>query len=178
MENRRGKIIVSKAGGTAGAGSKTYKLTLPSSWVSALGLTNRQNVVLSFDGEAITVRPVQSMKQYLEYRRSQKHEMLIIKYYNATELCTLIYADQTAKDLMAENYTDRLLKTAFGNKPYPTWQDLESFLEERCVPRQRDGLNAYLNALGLEEYEPLDIVRKTKGRMAEDDQWLEVEMAK
>ena len=29
--------------------------------------------------------------------------------------------------------------------------------------------------LGLDEYDPLAIVRKTKGRMAEDDQWIEVQ---
>jgi hypothetical protein len=32
---------------------------------------------------------------------------------------------------------------------------------------------AWVQALGLEEYDPLAIVRKTQGRMAEDDQWLE-----
>ena len=31
-----------------------------------------------------------------------------------------------------------------------------------------------LEALGLEEYDPLAIIQKTKGRMAEDDQWMEV----
>ena len=56
----------------------------------------------------------------------------------------------------------------------PTWADLEEFLEERCIPRQRAGLREYLEALGLEEYDPLAIIQKTKGRMAEDDQWMEV----
>ena len=66
------------------------------------------------------------------------------------------------------------MKTAFGTNELPTWEDFELFLEERCVPRERAGLREYLEALGLEEYDPLDIVRKTQGRMAEDDQWLEV----
>lgn len=66
------------------------------------------------------------------------------------------------------------MKTAFGANELPTWEDFELFLEERCVPRERAGLREYLEALGLEEYDPLDIVRKTQGRMAEDDQWLEV----
>lgn len=30
-------------------------------------------------------------------------------------------------------------------------------------------------AIGLEEYDPVEIIRKTAGRMAEDQQWLEVE---
>ena len=74
-----------------------------------------------------------------------------------------------------ENYTDMMVKTAFGTNAAPTWADLEAFLEERCIPRQRAGLREYLEALGLEEYDPLAIVQKTQGRMAEDDQWMEVE---
>lgn len=42
-------------------------------------------------------------------------------------------------------------------------------------PESRAGLREYLEAIGLEEYDPLEIIRKTAGRMAEDQQWLEVE---
>lgn len=40
--------------------------------------------------------------------------------------------------------------------------------------RQRDGLRYYLQELGLDHYEPLAIVRKTQGRMAEDNCWLDI----
>ena len=66
------------------------------------------------------------------------------------------------------------VKTAFGNNPHPTWDDFQAFLEERCIPRQRAGLREYLEAIGVAEYDPLQIIQKTKGRMAEDQQWLEV----
>ena len=88
-------------------------------------------VILSFDGEAIHVRPVQSMEQYRDARIEQGHELLEIRYYNGDCLCTLIYADRTAKDLLAENYTEQSVKTAFGKNRFPSWADLESFLEER-----------------------------------------------
>ena len=176
METRLGKITASKAGGTASSGAKTYKLSLPSAWVAAMGLAgNGGRVVLSFDGEAITLRPEQSMEQYKAVRLAQGHELMEIRYYNGDTLCTLIYADKTALDLCAENYTDNLVKTAFGKNSLPTWADLEAFLEERCIPRQRAGLREYLEALGLDEYDPLAIIQKTKGRMAEDDQWMEVQ---
>lgn len=179
METRCGKIIVGKAGGTAGRGSKTYKLSLPSAWVNALGLAEDSgHVTLSFDGEAITIRPLQSMEQYRVSRLAQGHALLEIRYYNGNTLCTLIYADKTAHDLCAENYTEQAVKTAFGKNPVPSWADLESFLEERCIPRQRAGLREYLETLGLDEYDPLAIIRKTKGRMAEDDQWMEVQEIK
>ena len=61
-----------------------------------------------------------------------------------------------------------------GKNRLPTWEDLQNFLEERCIPRQREGLRAYLDALGLDEYDPWEIVRRTQGRMAEDQQWIEV----
>jgi len=175
METRLGKITAGKAGGTASSGSKTYKLTMPSAWVAAMGLAgDGGRVVLSFDGETIIIRPEQSVEQYKAARLAQGHELMEIRYYNGDTLCTLIYADKTALDLCAENYTDNLVKTAFGKNSLPTWADLEAFLEERCIPRQRAGLREYLEALGLDEYDPLAMIRKTKGRMAEDDQWMEV----
>ncbi len=175
MEMRLGKITASKAGGTAASGAKTYKLSLPSAWVAAMGLAgDGGRVVLSFDGEAITVRPRQSMEQYKTARLAQGHALLEVRYYNGDALCTLIYADKTAQDLCAENHMDNLVKTAFGKNLLPTWADLEAFLEERCVPRQRAGLREYLEALGLDEYDPLSIIQKTKGRMAEDNQWMEL----
>ena len=65
MEMRLGKITAGKAGGTASSGSKTYKLSLPSAWVTAMGLAgDGGRVVLSFDGETITLRPEQSGEQY------------------------------------------------------------------------------------------------------------------
>ena len=76
--------------------------------------------------------------------------------------------------LAVENLVDDSLSTAFGVNTSPTWEDLENFLEERCVPRQRDGLQYYLRELGLDHYDPLAIVRKTQGRMAEDNCWLDI----
>lgn len=175
METRLGKVTASKVGGTAGRGSKTYKISLPSAWVAAMGLTGEdEHVVLTFDKETIIVRPKQSMEQYRASRLEQGHELLEIRYYNGDTLCTLIYADQTVQDICVENYTQQIVKTAFGKNPVPSWADLELFMEERCIPRQRAGLREYLEALGLDKYDPLAIIRKTKGRMAEDDQWLEV----
>ena len=176
METRHGRITASKAGGTAGKGSKTYKLSLPSSWVSAMGIPrDGGDVIIFFDGDTITVEMKQSIEKYRTSRLAKGHDLMEIRYYSGDKLCTLICADRTVRDLRAENYTDNLVKTAFGINTFPSWEDLEDFLEERCIPRQRAGLREYLEALGLDEYEPIEIIQKTKGRMAEDDQWIEVE---
>lgn len=48
------------------------------------------------------------------------------------------------------------------------------FLKDRCVPQERDGLKYYLSDLGLDCYDPLAIIRKTEGRMAEDSCWIKI----
>ena len=171
MEKRLGKINISAAGGTAGKGAKTYKLTVPSAWITELGITaDEREVELSFDGERIIIsRPMDPARF-----RNPDHEQRTFLYYDGDMLCTRIYADFTDHTVCAENCTDNPVKTAFGKNALPTWDDFTAFLEERCVPRQRAGLREYLEALGLGEYDPLAIVRKTQGRMAEDDQWIEV----
>lgn len=176
METRVGKIIVSHAGGTAGNGSKTYKIAMPTAWISQMGLSGSQReVILSFDGASVSICPLQSLEQFREARQKQGHDLMTIRYYNGDSLCTEICADRTARDLRIDDHTENPVKSAFGNNRFPSWDDLEEFLEERCIPRQRAGMREYLDALGLEEYDPLAIIQKTKGHMAEDDQWMEVE---
>lgn len=179
METRLEKLIVSRAGGTAGSGSVTYKISLPSTWVSSMHLDpENRRVVLSFNGTAITIRPEMTLSQFKAARLAEGHDLLNVRYFDGQDLCTAICVDLTARDLQIENHTDRLIKTAFGKNNSPSWSDWEAFLEERCIPRQRAGLREFLEQLGLDEYDPLAIVKKTKGRMAEDDQWMEVQPIK
>lgn len=169
-------MIVGTAGGTAGKGAKTYKVSIPSAWVAAMGIDDsKKEIELQFDGQQITIKKKLSGKEFAEQKRALQHDVKCLRYFNGDVLCTVIYADFTDKTLAVENHTDALVKTAFGKNELPTWDDLTSFLEERCVPRQREGLQSYLESLGLDHYDPLDIIRRTGGRMAEDQQWLAVE---
>lgn len=176
MEIRTGNIIVGAVGGTAGKGAKTYKVSIPSSWISAIGVSNSQREVeLQFDGQQIVIKKKLSAREFAEQKQALQHEVKCLKYYNDAILCTVIYADFTDQTLAAENHIDALVKTAFGKNKLPTWDDFTAFLEERCLPRQREGLQSYLESLGLDHYDPLDIIQRTGGRMAEDQQWLSVE---
>ena len=49
------------------------------------------------------------------------------------------------------------------------------FLESRCFPESRDKMKLILKDLGLPFYDPIMIIEKTKGRMAEDDFWIRIE---
>lgn len=174
MERRIAKLIVGKAGGTAGKDSKTYKVSLPSKWVAELGLTESK-MEISFDGERIIISPQLSMDEFLEKKESLGHKLMKFEFYDGEILCTQIIADFTDETLSVENTTEHIVKTAFGKNEVPIWDDFLNFLEERCVPRSRSGIREYLEAIGVEEYSPLEIIKKTNGRMAEDNQWLKWE---
>ena len=173
METRNAKLIVNKSGGTASEKSKTYRVTIPNSWVEQLGISeDNREIELSFNGSEITVRRKQTMQEYKDTHNRNK--LLQLQFYHGDSLCTTILADETAEKVLIENHTSDPLYTAFGVNNNPDWQDYQNFLEERCIPKSRAGLQEYLNAIGVDEYNPLEIVRKTKGRMAEDQSWLEV----
>lgn len=175
VEKRILNMMIGAAGGTAAKGAKTYKLALPSSWVAQMGFDEENRKVdLTFDGTSITIARRLNAEEFVTRKRACLHDLRQLCYYDGTVLCSTIYADFTDQTLLAVNHTEHLTKTAFGRNEAPTWEDFLAFLEERCIPRARAGLRDYLEVLGLDEYDPLAIIQKTAGRMAEDDQWLEV----
>jgi len=176
MEQRQGKIIIHASGGTAAKGSSTYKLTLPSLWIKEMGISEQdRNVDIRFDGKTIIISKRLALDDFTSDRLAQGHILLKLSFYNINTLCTTVISDMTDHTLRIENHTDNIIKTAFGNNFSPTWDDLQQFLEERCVPRTRSGIREYLETIGVGEYDPIEIIKKTKGRMAEDDQWLDIE---
>ena len=175
MEHRSGKIIIGSAGGTAALGSKTYKVSIPSLWMKEMGIDeNNRNVDIRFDGNTIYISRELSVEDFVLQKKELGHDVRIMNYYDDKELCTVIYADFSDKTVKAENHTSDIIKTAFGNNMLPTCEDFTAFLEERCIPRKRGGIREYLEAIGVAEYNPLEIIKKTNGRMAEDKQWIEI----
>ena len=177
MEKRIGNVIIQAPGGTASKNSSTYKVSLPSAWIKEMGITESdRQIELSFDGTSITISKRLSLDEFIRSGSSAGHRMYLFSYYDNQTLCSKIAADYTDQTLCFENYINNFLRTAFGNNPAPTWEDFQTFLEERCISRSRAGLQEYMETIGVERYEPLDIIQKTKGRMAEDDQWIHLEV--
>ena len=177
MEKRLGNIIIQTPGGTAAKGSSTYKVSLPSSWIKELGIAaEKRQVELCFDGKTITISKRLTLPEFISQKSKAGHALLQFFYYDGDILCSLVAADFTDQTLCTENYVSDVIKTAFGNNEVPTWNDFQNFLEERCIPRARAGLREYLEALGLDEYDPLEIIKKTSGRMAEDNQWIKIKV--
>ena len=97
-------------------------------------------------------------------------------------LCELRAAEMAGKGncfpIKGQFHFPLFLIDSHGLYPFCRQCDLADFLAERCIPRQRAGLREYLEALGLDEYDPFAIIEKTGGRMAEDQQWLTIEVLK
>lgn len=99
---------------------------------------------------------------------------LRMTYMYGQHPCTVIDVDFLNRKIYIQNHTGDLLHRAFGVKEEPTWEDFEDFLEERCFPRTRGDCRKLLEKLDLTDYDPLQIIEKTRGRMAEDSLWIKL----
>lgn len=97
---------------------------------------------------------------------------VVYLYMDREEPVTLIDACSAVRRIKILNFTDDLISRAFGIRTEPTWEDYEAFLETRCMPRTRYGIQEELENMGLDFYDPVLIIEKTKGRVYEDSQWL------
>lgn len=88
--------------------------------------------------------------------------------------CTVIDVDFLEQKISIQNKTADPVHRAFGVIEDPTWKDFEGFLKDRCFPETRGNRKDLLRQLGLTDYDPLQIVEKTQGRMADDELWLKV----
>lgn len=60
MEERKAKILFNKSGGTAKGTAITNRVTIPTSWVKELGITeDNRDVKLIYDGYKITIEKLE-----------------------------------------------------------------------------------------------------------------------
>ena len=98
---------------------------------------------------------------------------LIYMYENT--ICTVIDVDESSREVEIHNYMDKPMFRAFGVNTEPTFEDYEEFIESRCFPRERDKIKLELKRLDIPFYDPIMIIEKTEGRMAEDNFWVKIE---
>lgn len=170
------RVNTRKAGGSASKKALKYSIAIPSQWVRELELDQGQiEISRSEDGKIIIQKRLPyDVDDFLLESRAAGHKVRIYHYYDGEALCSKIAVDFTAEQVAVANYVDDVLKTAFGINLYPSWEDFLAFLEDRCIPRTRDHVDQYLQALNLTEYSPVQIVEKTQGRMMEDNHWIKI----
>ena len=77
--------------------------------------------------------------------------------------------NEPERKVKVKNYTDKIMFRAFGVVETPDYDKYLEFLESRCFPSSRDKMKLILKDLDLPVYDPMMIIEKTEGRMAEDD---------
>ncbi len=176
METRKANVIVGNAGGNTGKSSNNYKISIPNRWINEMGISkDNREVSISFDGEKIMISKKETFDEFISRKKVLKHSLKIFEFIERQSVLTKICADFTDETLCIENYTDNKIKTAFGVNENPEWHDFLEFLESRCIPKTRSGIKEYLSVLGLYEYDALEIVKITKGKMSEDNMILKIE---
>ena len=56
MKRKKAKVIFNKSGGTASKGGITNRITIPTTWIREMGITEEErNVIIEFDGNTITI---------------------------------------------------------------------------------------------------------------------------
>ncbi len=105
----------------------------------------------------------------------KKEYPLRMWYMHEDKVCTLIDVDEVHRKVRIKNYAKHLMFRAFGVSEMPSYEDYEEWLESRCFPRTRDKMKLMLQELDIPFYDPMLIVKKTKGRMAEDKFWIKIE---
>nr|MCR4704616.1 transcriptional regulator [Lachnospiraceae bacterium] len=86
-----------------------------------------------------------------------------------------IDVDEMNRRVEIRNYTNDILFRAFGKNTEPTFEDYEEFIESRCFPKTRDKIKLELEHLDIPFYDPILIIEKTQGRMADDRFWIRLE---
>ncbi len=93
---------------------------------------------------------------------------LRILYMYKNQPCTVIDVDEAKQVVKIKNFTDKLAYRAFGSIENPDYGQFIEFVKSRCFPETRDKIKIELEALGLPFYDPISIMEKTAGKMAED----------
>lgn len=96
-------------------------------------------------------------------------------YMYKNKKCTLIDVDELNQKVFIKNYVSNIMYCAFGNNLNPNYEDYEEFLKSRCFPETRDKMKIELEALNIPFYDPMLIIEKTGGHMAEDDFWIMID---
>lgn len=125
---------------------------------------------------AVLIDLLSDNQELIEDRIIPDHRYpLRLWYMFKDKKCTLIDVDEIDRKVFIKNYVSNIMYCAFGANNSPSFEEYEKFLESRCFPKTRDKMKIELNALDIPFYDPMLIIEKTQGRIAEDDFWIMIE---
>lgn len=109
------------------------------------------------------------------FRIHEKKYPLRLWYMFLEEVCSIIDVDERNRKVDVYNCTSDRVFRAFGDIDHPNFDEYQDFIESRCFPKSRDNIKAYLRQLDIPFYDPIMIIEKTMGRMADDEFWIRIE---
>ena len=87
-------------------------------------------------------------------------------------VCSVVYVYQDGS-VVVDDKTEYIVERPFGSwGSEATIEDVEKLFESRCFPRTRGNCKQILKSGGIDFYNPIEIVRKTEGRMTDDSFWI------
>ena len=93
----------------------------------------------------------------------RKENILEFDFLYMDMLCTSVKANFTTGVVERVDYVNEPILTVFG-KLEPNIDNLLLFFQERVFPNTRPDTYDMLEFMGLKEYNPLDICKKTHGK--------------
>ena len=124
----------------------------------------------------LLLKMIEDNYSYIEGLELPKKEYPLRLFYMYKQyVCTIIDVSILKQEIKIKNYTKNIIFRAFGVNETPTFEDYNAFLRSRCFPETRDKLKLVFRDLDIPFYDPFLIIRKTEGRMAEDDFWIRIE---
>lgn len=159
------------------------KLKLTQKEFSALLNVSVKTIERWESGKKEITGPVVTLLKFLDFDRSLAKKLEVPKkelplrlwYYYKNQVCTIIDVDERRQIVAVFDYTNDFMMKAFGKNTEVTYEMYEKFLESRCFPRERDKMKLKLKELDIPFYDPMMIIEKTEGRMAEDEFWIKIE---
>lgn len=126
--------------------------------------------------EAMLVNILSDNEEWLETRKiPDKKKMLRIWFMYKDKCNAIIDVDDARQEVSVTNFEKNIYFLPFGANKNPNYEEYLEFLKSRCFPETRDKMKIQLEALGIPFYDPLIIIEKTEGRMADDDFWIKLE---
>lgn len=101
----------------------------------------------------------------------RKENILEFEFLYKDMICSWVRANFTTGVVESRDYVDELILTVFGKQEHNI-DNLLLFFEERVFPSSRPDTYEMLEVMGLKEYNPLDICKKTHGKCLGDELWI------
>jgi len=99
-------------------------------------------------------------------------ERLDFEILNLDNVIAHVLYDYESRRLTVDNYGESYMDSTILGLAEPTMDSIYAWFEGRCFPRTRVDCDFLLKSIGLSEYAPYNIVRKTHGVLFDDRYWI------